>query len=108
MLESVSFADLAIVLAVLAYAIDRALDALGWSRSSRTLRRENIDLTRRNAELDETVTRLDGELDAARKALAALDEKVRDLEKRDQTAVLSALAEHKALLGEILHALQRT
>lgn len=105
MIDGFSFTDIAVLLAAMAYGVDRALDSLGWSRSSRTLRRENVDLTRRNAELDETVSRLSDELEAARKTLALLDEKVRELEKRDQAAVLAALAEQKALLGEILHAL---
>lgn len=106
-LDTVSFTDVAILVAGAAYAVDRGLDALGWSRSSRTLRRENVDLTRRNAALDETVARLSDELGSAQRALTALEDKVRELEKRDQAAVLAALAEQKALLGEILHALQR-
>lgn len=111
-LEGLSLGDVALLLAVLAYAIKESLDALGWSRSSKILRRENTDLIRRNDELEAAVGRLDGELDTQRAAMKALEEQVSELKKRDQGAVLAALerthAETKSVLEQILHELQRS
>lgn len=94
-IEQLTLTDLTILAALIAYAVKEALDHLGMTRSSKILRRENEDLIRRNSELELTVTRLDGEATAQRQATQILDEKVRDLEKRDQRAVLSALELHE-------------
>jgi predicted RNase H-like nuclease (RuvC/YqgF family) len=86
--HALNFTDVLIMVGILGYLIDRFADARGWSRTSKTLRRENEDLVRRNAELEEAVKRLDGEL-------TRLKAQVEDLKRRDQTAVLVALKEHE-------------
>jgi uncharacterized protein YlxW (UPF0749 family) len=87
--HSFTITDLIILAGVAGYLVDRTVDARGWSRSSKTLRRENEDLVRRNGELEANVTRLEVKV-------ATLETQVADLQQRDQAAVLRALEIHES------------
>ena len=88
-MNELSVTEIAVILAALAYLADRVMDARGWSRSSKTLRRENEDLVRRNEELEKDVVRLNAKV-------ASLEAAVDDLRRTDQKAVLEALQAHEA------------
>lgn len=94
-IHGLAVTDLLILVGVLGYLTDRLLDAKGWSRSSKTLRRENEDLVRRNGELEQTVSRHEETIAVQGRQLELLEEKVRELEQRDQRAVLDALGRHE-------------
>ena len=88
LVNGLSVTDIVLLLGFLAVILDRIADGRGWSRSSKTLRRENEDLVRRNGELEQTVARHEDKI-------RVLEAKVVELEKRDQTAVLRALETHE-------------
>ena len=88
LVNGLSVTDIVLLLGFLAVLLDRVADSRGWSRSSKTLRRENEDLVRRNGELEQTVARHEDKI-------RVLEAKVVELEKRDQTAVLRALETHE-------------
>jgi len=88
LVNGLSVTDIVLLLGFLAVILDRVADSRGWSRSSKTLRRENEDLVRRNGELEQTVARHEDKI-------RVLEAKVVELEKRDQTAVLRALETHE-------------
>lgn len=91
--------DIALLLVVggmLAYVVDRVLDARGWSRSSRTLRTENQDLVRRNTELEQTVARHTTTIAENDKRISDLEKQVAELQSRDQQAVLIAIERHES------------
>ena len=88
LVDGLSITDIVLLLGFLAVILDRVADGRGWSRSSKTLRRENEDLVRRNQELEQTVARHEDKI-------RVLEAKVVELEKRDQTAVLRALETHE-------------
>lgn len=98
-----------IAIGVAAIIADRVLDALGLSRSSKALRRENEDLGRYNAELERTVERLEQKVTEQAQDIAMLRGKVDELAQRDQAAVLLAIrvheenAERRHQRGEIRH-----
>jgi hypothetical protein len=109
--------ELAAILAAVAYVVERILDALGWSRSSRLLRQENEDLLRRDKERTETIRRLESEHAKLEAEVITLRAQVAELTKRDQGAVLSAIETHErnavsrsermiAVLGEIRDAVK--
>lgn len=106
-----SVADVVVVGGVLGFAIERVVDALGFSRSAKTLRRENEDVVRRNGELEETVTRLEAQIDALSLTIDELRTKVTDLEQHSQEAVLKRLEELEtktlSVLTEIRDTLQK-
>lgn len=87
-IEGVSLTDLLLILGLAGIALDRLSDTRGWSRSSKTLRRENEDLVRRNGELEQTVARHEAEL-------ARLKAQVADLERTNQAAVLTEIRKHE-------------
>lgn len=85
--------------AAIAWTVRETLDTLGKSPRSRTLREENIDLIRRNEELEERVRRQDERIEAQSAKVRDQDDKIRELnsrirelEQRDQKAVLESLA----------------
>lgn len=86
--ESITLTDVLILMGVAGYLIERTIDAKGWSRSSKTLRRENEDLVRRNDELEHQVEILTRDLHELR-------EEVRQLRLQDQRAVLDAFKVHE-------------
>lgn len=90
-----SFSDIVIAAAFLAVILDRVADARGWSRSSKTLRRENEDLVRRNTELEQTVARHEQKILEQGAEIESMRSRIIDLEKRDQAAVLAAIKLHE-------------
>lgn len=95
----VGVAEIALTLAAIAYATHLVLDALGISRTSKTLRVENEDLVRRNKELEETVGRLEDQQAKTQAELDVLVPQVAELQQRDQRAVLTAIADHERAAG---------
>jgi hypothetical protein len=93
--HSLSVADVALLLVAVGYIVDRIMESRGWNRSSKTLRRENEDLVRRNVELEQTVTRHEASLSEQRAEIELLKATVQDLQKRDQASVLLALQNHE-------------
>lgn len=88
LVDGLTLTDIVLILGFAAVILDRVADSRGWSRSSKTLRRENEDLVRRNTELEQTIARHEDKI-------RVLEAKVVELEKRDQTAVLRALETHE-------------
>ena len=88
LIDGLSITDTVLLLGFLAVILDRVADGRGWSRSSKTLRRENEDLVRRNSELEQTVARHEDKI-------SKLEAKVVELEKRDQAAVLRSIEQHE-------------
>jgi len=88
--------------AIVGYAVKTGLEMTGKTKSSKLLRDENRDLRERNSTLEaqkaELVVQVAEGKASELKLLArieALEMKVRELEGRDQGAVLHALAEHE-------------
>ena len=92
LVNGLSLTDIVLILGFAAVILDRVADGRGWSRSSKTLRRENEDLVRRNGELEQTDSRHE-------EKILTLEQKVVELEKRDQAAVLVKLEEHERNAG---------
>jgi len=94
----------AIVIVAAVYAVvERVFDLFGWSRSSKILRQENADLARYNAELvhqNKNLVNKVGEHTATifeqGIQIAELDDKLREVKRNDQAAVLNTMAEHEA------------
>ncbi len=95
-LATIDLTTVVIIAGILGYLIDRFVDARGWSRSSRTLRRENEDLVRRNVELEATLARHEIKLAAQTAQIGVLESKISELQARDQSAVLHALTENES------------
>lgn len=93
--QSPSLTGVVLILGVVALVVDRVADARGWSRSSKQLRRENVDLVRRNRELDDTVTRHEATITAQGVEITTLMTRVAVLSERDQAAVLEQLKTHE-------------
>lgn len=89
--------ELSILLAAAGYVTREALDLLGVSRSSKTLRQENEDLTRRDVERENTIRHLTGEVARLEAEVITLRTQVAELTKRDQSAVLEKLSEHERM-----------
>lgn len=87
-MSGMNLTNVLIVAGILGYLIDRLADARGWSRSSKTLRRENEDLVRRNTELEQTVHRLEQKVEI-------LERQVDELRRTDQAAVLRSIEQHE-------------
>ena len=98
--------EVVLVVGVLAYLVDRIFESRGWSRSSKTLRRENEDLVRRNNDLEETIRRHESTIDDQRVRLDALEVKIRDLEKHDLAAVMRAVDQHEVAAERRMIAIQ--
>lgn len=87
--------DALLVLGVVGIACKTVMEAKGWTKSSQILRRENLDLSDRNKTLEaDKVERLAEEL-KLRARIESLELKVRELEARDQAAVLAAITAHE-------------
>lgn len=95
-IEGLSTAEAILIVGVVGILLDRIADSRGWSRSSKTLRAENVDLLRRNTELEQTVQRHERTIAGHQSTIARLETKVADLELRDQRAVLAALEMHES------------
>ncbi len=97
-----SLTDILLIVGLVGIAIKTVIEAMGWTPTNRLLREENAALGERNHTLEEEKAALvlavaEGKASEL-KCLArieALELKVRELESRDQGAVLHALAEHE-------------
>lgn len=88
---NLSFETAALVIGAIGFATVKVLEAKGWTPTNRILREENMALIERNTTLDRELAREhDLNRDLTGK-VAVLEEKVRDLEARDQAAVLEKL-----------------
>lgn len=94
--------DVLIVAGLVGVGVKTFLEERGITHTSKLLRAENNDLLRRNAELESSIERLDRRLreqdiliseQAAN--IVVLNEKMQELAKRDQEAVLRALERHE-------------
>jgi len=99
---SFSVTELLIVLGAAGFLIERVIDARGWSRSSKTLRQENLDLIRHNDELEAKIQRMTLKIEEQAAALAELGAKVALLAASDQKAVLVALQGHQMAIVSAL------
>ena len=84
----ISIAEAVLLLGFAALVIDRILDAMGRSRSSRVLRVENSDLVRRNGELEVDQARHIAEIERLRRNISDLEtalETVHALQQRRKT-----------------------
>lgn len=102
LIESLSLTDALLILGLAGVGTKTFLESTGKIRSAKLLREDNADLTARNKTLEvgkaEQMIELAESKANELKLLArieALELKVRELESRDQGAVLHALAEHE-------------
>lgn len=89
-----SFSDAVILTAVMLAGMKAVADYRGWTRSPALVRQENADLRERNATLEAEVRRLDLADREKAQAIASLEARVEELQKRDQAAVLDAISRH--------------
>lgn len=87
-----SVSDAVIIAAVLGYFVKMMADYRGWTRSPALVRAENTDLRTRNATLESELKQLTESDRAKGERIAALEAQVAELQKRDQAAVLEAIA----------------
>jgi len=98
-IENLSLTDALLLIGLVGITIKTLMEGKGWTRSSKLLREENADLIARNHTLEEDRNdRIAIEI-TLNARIDALEAKVRDLESRDQAAVLQALRDHE--LGAI-------
>ena len=97
---NVDTTDVILFAAVAAYVVERFVDGNGWSRTSRTLRSENIDLVRRNGELERKVERLEARDVEKAAQIVSLERHVAELKERDQLAVIQRLDSHEMHAAE--------
>ncbi len=100
-IENLSLTDLLLLIGLVGIGLKTIAEVLGWTPTNKLLREENQALQDRNRTLDEQKAELVLELAASKAGelklfarIEALELKVRELESRDQGAVLAALAEH--------------
>lgn len=91
--EDLNLTEAILLLGLVAVVVNKILEASGKTRTSKILREENGDLTNRIRTLEkEKVERVEHEVRLTAR-IESLEEKVKDLETRDQAAVLQALTE---------------
>ncbi len=101
-IESLSLTDLLLLIGLVGIGLKTIAEVLGWTPTNKLLREENQALSDRNKTLEEQKAELvlqvaeskAGELKLFAR-IEALELKVRELESRDQGAVLAALADHE-------------
>ena len=104
-IENLSLTDALLLIGLVGITVKTLMEGKGWTRSSKLLREENADLIARNHTLEEDRNdRIAIEI-TLNARIDALEAKVRDLESRDQAAVLQALRDHE--LGAIGRAEER-
>ncbi len=100
--DSLDTTDILLLIGLVGISIKTIAEVLGWTPTNKLLREENAALHERNKTLEEDKAELTLGI-AASKAnelklfarIEALELKVRELEVRDQGAVLAALSEHE-------------
>lgn len=95
LVDNVDITNVILVLGAIGIVVSRVGEGRGWFRSAAGLRVENTDLVRRNQELEATIIRLERDLVTCTTRTLVLEGAVRDLEKNDQSAVLTALKDHE-------------
>jgi outer membrane murein-binding lipoprotein Lpp len=99
LIDNLSLTDALLLIGLVGITVKTLMEGKGWTRSSKLLREENADLIARNHTLEEDRNdRIATEI-TLNSRIDALEAKVRDLESRDQAAVLQALRDHE--LGAI-------
>ncbi len=101
-IEDLSLTDLLLLIGLVGIGLKTIAEVLGWTPTNKILREENQALLDRNRTLEEQKAELvlavaeskAGELKLFAR-IEALELKVRELESRDQGAVLAALADHE-------------
>lgn len=93
--------DAIILFAVCVGTLKVVADYRGWTRSPALVRQENADLRERNATLTAELGQITQQLREAENSIAALTARVEELQKRDQAAVLHAIAAHEQSVGAI-------
>jgi TolA-binding protein len=96
-LTGLTVTDLILLVGFMAVVVDRVADARGWSKSSKRLREENLDLARINAEVAARAKDLAAKVRAAETNITELRAEMDILKMRDQEAVLLALANHEVM-----------
>lgn len=90
-LEDLTLTNALLVGGLIAVGMAKLADYRGWSRSTALVRQENADLRERNATLQAEMERLDKADREKGEKIAALEALVKELQQRDQKAVLDAL-----------------
>ena len=94
-IEHVTFTDALILLGIVGITVKTVMEGKGWTRSSKLLRDENQDLISRNNTLEQDRSDRIAQEVLLNARIETLEAKVRDLESRDQAAVLAALRAHE-------------
>ncbi len=101
-IEDLSLTDLLLLIGLVGIGLKTIAEVMGWTPTNKLLREENTALSDRNKTLEADKAELvlqvaeskAGELKLFAR-IEALELKVRELESRDQGAVLAALADHE-------------
>src|SRR6188768_3395274 len=100
--EELSLTDLLLLIGLVGIGLKTIAEVMGWTPTNKLLREENQALVDRNRTLEEQKAELVLQVAESKaselKLLArieSLELKVRELESRDQGAVLAALADHE-------------
>lgn len=94
-LIELSVAEAVLLAGVLGVVLREAADRLGWTRSSRLLRKENEDLVRVNDQLEARLKTHEDTILRQGETIKVLEGRVEELSKRDQEAVLRQLQDHE-------------
>ncbi len=100
--DRMSLTDLLLIIGLVGIAVKTVIESLGWTPTNKLLREENAALGERNKTLEAEKAALvlssaEGKTNELKllARIESLELKVRELESRDQGAVLAALAEHE-------------
>lgn len=85
-----------VAVAAAIYVARQALELAGKAPGAELLRKENEDLSRRNAELEDTTARQTAQIEDLIVKVKVLESEMAELRKRDQAAVLERLVEVEA------------
>lgn len=102
LVNGMSLTDLLLLIGLVGIGIKTVMEAMGWTPTNKLLREENAALGERNKTLeaekaDLVIAIAEGKANELKllARIESLELKVRELESRDQGAVLAALAEHE-------------
>ncbi len=106
-IENLSLTDLLLLIGLVGIGLKTIAEVLGWTPTNKLLREENQALSDRNKTLEEDKAELVLKVAESKAAelklyarIEALELKVRELESRDQGAVLAALSDHEVRAQE--------
>ncbi len=102
LLEDLSLTDFLLLIGLVGIGLKTIAEVMGWTPTNKLLREENQALSDRNKTLEADKAELVLGIAESKAAelklyarIEALELKVRELESRDQGAVLAALADHE-------------